>query len=424
MTPDPGIQSGDPLPPTAETLVGAVDARSNANVAWVHTLPGEMAAPPQVLRGPDDELIVMLTAERRPLGKKRFVDDVLLLRLDADTGALRWLKVVDPGARPALDTHGDIILAWKTKLQKLDGDGESLWERSREPKNGYELVNVAVDSNDELLLAWLELSESPGKIDGDPVGYVEVEKRDANGERLWSSQFGDGTSYLETVWITVDPQDNPVILAAGLQGPFDFGGGPLKAEDVVAKYDAAGKHVFSMPFGGYGPVAYRGNSPVQTDRDGNIVLTSESVGDIDIGLGAFSCGLQYVVKLDPTGEPLWNICTAAGELTLMPDGGFVTSSTLRQDVKLGMQPCARHDSGSEDSEVALARFDADGNWLATQCAADPGYQSAGAAASDASGMFFMTAAFTGQLSLPDGSAAAALDQNYTALIAKVALAAP
>jgi len=36
-----------------------------------------------------------------------------------------------------------------------------------------------------------------------------------------------------------------------------------------------------------------------TDADGNILIRTESVGEIDVGLGAFFCGQQYVIKLEP-----------------------------------------------------------------------------------------------------------------------------
>ena len=423
-TPVPNAENQDPLPPTTETLVGEVNALGEANVAWVRTLPGELAGPPEVARGPGNELVVLLTAERRPLGTKRYLDDVLLLRLDADTGALRWLKVVEPGAKVALDTQGNIILAWPTRIEKLDADGELLWDRPRQAGNAYELVSLAVDSNDDLLLARLELDQSPGAIGRDPKGFVELEKLDAMGNPLWSSRFGDGASYLEAIWVAVDLENNPLLLAGGLKGPFDFGGGMLEDEDVVAKYDSAGNHLFSKAFGGYGPVGYQGSSPVLADADGNIFVRTESVGDIDVGLGSFFCGREYVIKLDPTGKPLWNICAAAKDLTLTPDGGFIAGSTLQRAGQVGQQQCAVSDATAEGSEAVLARYDADGNWLTTQCAADPGYQSAGAVAADGSGMFFMTGAFTVQLSLPGGSIVEALDERYTALIAKVTLPVP
>jgi outer membrane protein assembly factor BamB len=419
----PSPTTGEAEPPTAETLIGEVEARGTTNVAWARTLPGEMSSPPEIVRGPGDELIVMVTAERRPLGPKRFVDDVLLLRLDAETGALRWLKVVEPGARLALDTQGNIILAWTTRIEKLNGEGELLWTKTREAELAYEIVNVAVDGNDELVLARVELDENPGTIGSNPRGFVELEKLDADGNPVWSSRFGDSTSYLQAAWLTVDPDDNPVLLAGGLKGAFDFGGGALQGEDVVAKYDSSGKHVFSRAFGGYGPTGYQGTSPVLTDSSGNIFVRTESVGEIDIGLGSYFCGRQYVLKLTPSGDAVWNICTPARELTLLPDGGFVASSDIRRNTTIGERQCTLGDATS-GVEAVLSRYDADGRLLTTYCTADPGYQEPGPTAADRSDMFFMSAVFSVQMGLPDASSVEALDQNHTALVAKVSLPTP
>jgi hypothetical protein len=223
-TPVPQSGPEDPPPPTAETLLSTVDVRKNENVAWVHTLPGSGAAP-EIQRGPGDELVVLASAERRPAGKTRYLSDLLLLRLDAESGALRWLQVVDAGARFTLDTRGNIILAWPERLEKRDPDGNVLWSQKR-TQHGYERVQVVAEHGDNLLIARLQLDQDPGMIGAEPKGFVELEKLDASGNRVWSSRFGDSTTYLEAVWLTADAADNPVLLAAGLKGAFDFGGVP------------------------------------------------------------------------------------------------------------------------------------------------------------------------------------------------------
>lgn len=125
------------------------------------------------------------------------------------------------------------------------------------------------------------------------------------------------------------------------------------------------------------------------------------------------------MKLDATGNPLLSKCIDADGFTAFPDGGFITESTLERDTTAGDVNCTVLDRDSEGSEVMLARYDAQGNWLATQCAADPGYQYMGNVAPDPAGMFFMTAAFNVQLTLPDGTIAQPVDDYYSALIAKV-----
>src|SRR5689334_8807010 len=78
----------DPPPLTLETLGGTLHTPGNANVAWARTFPGEQASPPEIMRGPGAELIVTATALRRPKPTSRLVDDFLLMRFDADSGAL------------------------------------------------------------------------------------------------------------------------------------------------------------------------------------------------------------------------------------------------------------------------------------------------------------------------------------------------
>jgi len=422
-TPGTSVEDIEPSPPTAETLVGEVDARGTANVAWSRTLPGA-EVPPEIVRGPGNELIVLLLAERRPLGPKKYLDDYLLLRLDANTGALRWLKVVEPGVRFAVDTHGNVVLAWPARLQKLDPDGKVLWDKPRQAEDAYERVSVAVDHEDDVLLARLVLDESPGEVGSDPKGFVELEKLDANGDSLWSSHFGDSTSYLEALWLTVDAANDAVLLAAGLEGPFDFGGGALDGEDVVAKYDSNGNHVFSKALGGYGPVGYESSSPIVTDRDGNIFVWTESVGDIDIGLGSFFCGRQYVIKLDPTGKPLWNVCAAAKGIAPTPDGDLLVSDRLPFALEEGTPRCA---IGGVPSafQASLIRYAADGNHTLHPCVTDPAGSSTDATATDQAGMFFVTGTFgKSGLTLPDGNSPRPLEQGVTALVAKVRFPAP
>lgn len=419
----PDTTDMDPPAPTAETLLGAVDARGDGSVDWVRTFPGDVASPPKVFQGPGDELIVLLNAERRPHVVSKLLSDLLLLRLDANTGELRWLKVVEPNVRVALDTQGNIILAKHDRLQKLDADGKLLWDKPRATGATLEPISIAVDGNDDLLLARLERDQTAGETNGDATGFVTLEKLDSAGEPVWSSRFGDGTSEIGAFLVTVDADNDLVVLAAGLKGPFDFGGGTLDAENVVAKYDASGNHVFSKAFDDLGPVGgYHASSPVLTDADNDIFLRTESTGPIDIGLGELFC-FQYVIKLDQSGEPIWNVCAHADELALLPDGGFVTTHSLYESMKVGEQQCDVPDT-SDNKNSSLARYDADGNWIATRCAADPGYQYIGAPLSGGSDKLLLTAAFGSQFSLPDGSAVLAIDDQWTAMVAKVALPAP
>jgi len=415
--------AGKPKPPdppafTRETLGGVLTTPADANVAWAHAFPGELTSPPQVALGPAGELIAMVTIARRP--RSPYVVDSFLMRFDAATGELRWMQPIEHYAKFALDTQGNIVLAWPTELQKLDPDGNVLWTKSRPAENAYELVTLAVDNADNPVLARVELDQSPNALDADPHGYVELDKLDSDGEMLWTKRFGDGSSYLQNVWVTTDRQNAVVLLAAGLDGAFDFGGGPLGRIDALAKYDAGGNYVFSKALDAYGPIFGPLSSPVQTDAAGNIFLRADSLGEIDIGLGSIFC-IRYALKFGPAGDALWNDCVEADDWSVLPDGSFLTSTTLERDETIGDRSCTVVDRSADGTEAEFARYDAQGQWVATECAADPGYQFVGNVAPDPSGMFFMTAAFENQLTLPDGAAVPALDSWYTALIAKVSI---
>jgi hypothetical protein len=420
--PDPAATSpsdaGEPDPPpfTLETLGGTLYAPGSADVAWAYAFPGDLLVPPEVALGPDNELIALVIVERRPKPPAKLVEDTLLLRFDAATGDLVWMQALTaypdyPGMPAlALDSRGDIILAATTRLWKLDPDGKLLWSKTRTPENGYELMNMAIGPNDDLLFARVELNAGYSAVGEESQGFVELEKLDADANPVWIKRFGEAATYLDGAYAALDADDNAILLAAGLNGPVDFGGGSLAGEDVLAKYDVSGNYVFGKPFDAYTP-PYQASKAILTDAAGDITLWTESIGPIDIGLGELDC-VRYVMKFDATGAPLWNRCIDTDDLTAAPDGGYIASSSPLVTQKYGSVECSPDDG-------MLSRFDADGNWLATRCPRDPGLQNLGNVAPDPSGMFFMTAAFSTQLTLPDYHEVPALDDGTTALVAKV-----
>jgi hypothetical protein len=406
----------DPPPFTRETLGGSLYAPGNANVAWAYAFPGEAHTAPEVALGPDGELIVLAEIERRPKPAAKLLDDFMLMRLDAASGELLWLDRLDANASLALDAQGNIILAQTTRLEKRAPDGTVLWSQARTPEHNHELVNVAVDADDHIVLARLELDEDPNDEEADPVGYVELDKLDPDGNPEWSQSFGDGTTYLQETFVTTDGDNDVILLAAGLEGPFDFGGGALQTDDVLAKYDPSGNYLFQTGLGGYGPTYFPGNSPVQTDAAGNIYLRTEDVGDEDTD--PLSC-IRDFYKYDAMGTRVWKKCIDTDNFATLPDGSFLTASTLHYDITVGNVKCTVLNGDAFGSETMLARYDAEGNWVATECAAEPGYQVGGNVVPDPSGMFFMTASYNQELTLPDGSILQPVDDYYTYVVAKV-----
>jgi len=90
----------------------------------------------------------------------------------------------------------------------------------------------------------------------------------------------------------------------------DFGGGALTslygADIFVAKFDAAGSHVWSQAFGEVGSQIVHG---VAVDDEGNVMVTGEFAGSVDFGGGVLtSAGTQdiFVAKWSAAGSHVWS----------------------------------------------------------------------------------------------------------------------
>jgi outer membrane protein assembly factor BamB len=412
---DAGAQ--DPPPFTRETLGGSVYAPANESVTWARFMPGEMTSPPEVRRAPNGTLVAEVAIERRPPGATRFLSDHYLMRLDEDTGDVRWLQTVEYG-HPELDTQGNTLLAWPTLLKKLDPDGDVLWSKPRAPVGAYPRLRSSVDPSDNIVLADSDMDDPTPNSVSDARGFLVLEKLDPEGNTLWTKPFGAGAIVFDGAHVATDREGNVLLLASLVRKEVDFGGGPLAGDAVLAKYDPDGNHLFSKVLALNGPTT---GTPVHTDPLGNVFVVNASYGEIDVGLGPLFCPGNYVIKLDPAGTLLWNRCANAGIVTLLEDGGFLVSASLFEAQKLGDRQCEVRDAGTLGKEGALARHDADGNLVASFCTSETGAQYFGNVASDPAGDFFMTAAFTTQLTLLDGSVATPVDENWTAMIAKVRL---
>jgi hypothetical protein len=349
----------------------------------------------------------------------RYLSDDWLIRLDGSTGATKWIEKVLDNGKMAVDSSGNIVLAWARLLQKLGPDGSLLWAREREPLANqgavpdYELVRVAVDGQGNILVARTELDDSPEKIGGNSVGFVTLEKLDPDGNPLWSHRFGDGTTMLDGAYVTADASNNVVFLTSVVEGRVDFGGGALEGYNVLAKYDAQGQHLFSKSLGGYGLREYQPSNPIQTTPAGNIFFRNESIGPVDIGLGEIHC-FQYVFEFDGAGAPLANHCSHVQNLAVLPQGGFVITSLLFEATTVSGEPCM-----PDGDDGLVARYDEAGTLLGKYCGSDPGYQTFEAVLPASTDRLFLAGAFGSVLTLPGGMllSPAAPDAS-TAMVAK------
>ncbi|MBI5529494.1 MAG: hypothetical protein HY897_24480 [Deltaproteobacteria bacterium] len=134
-------------------------------------------------------------------------------------------------------------------------------------------------------------------------------KYNAAGDHLWSRSFGS-FDWDEGISVSADTSGS-VFLTAACQGTMDFGGGDLIVAGVapgicLAKFDANGGHLWSKHFQSTGSAW--GNS-VSSDPRGNVFLTGSFDDTVDFGGERFvSVGNSdaYVVKHDESGHHLWS----------------------------------------------------------------------------------------------------------------------
>jgi hypothetical protein len=140
---------------------------------------------------------------------------------------------------------------------------------------------------------------------------IFVAKFDAAGNHLWSMSFGDTTDQRANV-VATDASDN-VIVAGTFSGTVDFGGGVLSSPGIsdydvfVVKFGASGNHVWSKRFGG--PSGSQNGNALAVDGSGNIVVAGNFAGTVDFGGGPLvGAGLYdiYVAELDAAGNHIWS----------------------------------------------------------------------------------------------------------------------
>jgi hypothetical protein len=140
---------------------------------------------------------------------------------------------------------------------------------------------------------------------------IFVAKYSSAGVHQWSRRFG-GTGHDFAYGIAVDGNDNFVMTGffGWFGGPVDFGGGPLTSagdSDVfVAKFNAAGAHLWSKGFGGTGSDRGQG---IAVDANGNVAITGYFSLTANFGGSPLtSAGGHdvFVAEYTSAGTPLWS----------------------------------------------------------------------------------------------------------------------
>lgn len=275
----------------------AVDAAGNVIV--VGDTDGDYGGPN---KGDSDAFVTKIGSSGTPLWKHQFGTDV-------------W----DFASGVAVDSAGDIIIAGVTDgdldgpsagnadafVVKLGSDGSPVWTRQFGTTENDYVYDVAVDSDDNILVA----GYTSGVLGDSSAGLADVfvTKFDSAGNRVWTHQFGSSDQDY-AYGVAVDSNDS--ILVVGYTGG-NLGGPNAGGSDVfVRKIEADGTPDWTHQFGSG---AADNAVAVALDSDDNILVAGYTAGN----LGSPNAGGQdaFVTKINNGGAPVWThqFGTSAGD---------------------------------------------------------------------------------------------------------------
>lgn len=260
----------------------------------------------------------------------------------------------DRGEDAATDAEGNIVVVGLTAgfldgadpsdgsayLRKFDAAGDVLWTQQFGADLGDRAFAVTIDQGGHIIIG----GHTSGSMDGENAGGQDgfVQKRDADGDVVWTRQVGTSGSDA-VVAVATDAAGN-VVVAGTTTGALD-GSNAGAFDAFVRKYDPDGQHLWTRQFGYQWSEE---NAGVAVDGAGNVILVGST-----LGAGDSILNLNYdifVQKYDANGVPLWS--RELGSADADYAGGVAT------DLSGNIIVAGRTGSGGELTSDDDRRFDA------------------------------------------------------------------
>jgi len=189
--------------------------------------------------------------------------------------------------------------------------GAHYWSKRYGDEDTQSVSSIAVDSVGNLLLVGefkSTVNLGGGNLTSAGNYDVLLGKLDASGNHLWSKRFGD-SGWQVSSGIAADNSGN-VIITGYFYDTINFGGGNLVSLDgldiFVAKFDAAGNHIWSKRFGSSND---QYSFCIAVDDSGDVFLSGLFGGLVNFGgetLSSAGSWDVFVVKLDSAGNHIWS----------------------------------------------------------------------------------------------------------------------
>lgn len=218
-------------------------------------------------------------------------------------------STIDLGGGPHASRGGfDIVVA------KYASSGSHLWSKRLGGSDGEEAYGVATDAAGNILVAGYSTSSSidvgGGSLDGFGGMDMVIAKFSAAGAHVWSKRLG-GSGNEALTSIASDPSGNVFVAGHSFGSTIDLGGGPFSSaadgDMIAAKFSSDGSHVWSKLLGGTdGDKA----NAVASDPSGNFLLAGFSYSPaIDFGGGSLPANGNFdivLAKYSAAGTHTWS----------------------------------------------------------------------------------------------------------------------
>jgi len=307
--------------------------------------------------------------------------DVFVARYDA-LGNQLWLRQFestsrgeDVAAGVAADSSGAYVVGWTQGtlpqqtssggwdafIRKYDVNGTELWTRQFGTMSTDEAFAVAVNSSGVYVVGYVDCCTGvlPGQT-GAGGSDAFVRKYDANGNELWTRQFGTGNGD-EARGVALDATG--VYIAGATNGALAVSAGGN--DGFLRKYDVNGNVLWTRQFGSSPPPAANNNDNVHAVAVGpaGVFVSGDTTGPFTGQ--TFSGGLwdAYVIKFDVNGTQQWvrQFGTNGDDYAYSVAVG--TSSVLVGGVTGGAFPGQIYTS---NGDAFIRLYDFDGNHLGTR----------------------------------------------------------
>jgi hypothetical protein len=251
---------------------------------------------------------------------------------------------------------------------------------------------VSVDGAGNVALTGLLLGSvdfGGGPLSSKSAVSAFVARFDSDGNHLFSKRLGDGNTQAYAI---ASDGDGAVVVAGLFTGTLLAGNGAFTTADgadvFAAKLDASGNLLWVRSLGG--DMGWPPGYAVCVAEDGNILVTGSFSDTLDLGSGSVAATGSsdvFLVKLDPSGEPLWGktfggpLGQAAHSVAVDQAGNVLVAGSFAGSIDFGGGSLLS--AGSEDAFVA--KLDASGQHLWSRRFGSAGSDTASGVRADASG---------------------------------------